>query len=231
MIEYVMEFANAPTVRLTVDLERRSASSRRSEQRPEWTRLEFRKCTNCPLKPPEHPCCPVAADIEPALDAFRSVISHARARVTVLTPARTYFKDTDVQEALRSYLGLVMSTSECPYFSKLRGMAHLHLPFATVNETVFRTVGAYLIQQYYVQNNGGSPDWRLEGLKLFFSELQEVNRCFKARVDAASDQDANMNAAASLVYLAMSVSFSLEENLLELEPFLTSIGIDVKHRS
>ena len=74
-----------------------------------------------------------------------------------------------------------------------------------------------MIQQFLIAKNGGEPDWELKGLYLLYEQLQEVNRCFKARIDAASEQDANMNALGSLIYLAMGVSFSLESQLQEIE--------------
>ena len=126
-------------------------------------------------------------------------------------------KRTDAQTGLRALFGLVMATSGCPILSRLRGLARTHLPFSTMEETIFRTVGAYLIQQFLIQKNGGEPDWELKGLYLLYEQLQEVNRCFKARIDAASEQDANMNALGSLIYLAMGVSFSLEAQLQEIQ--------------
>lgn len=56
--------------------------------------------------------------------------------------------------------------------------------------------------------DGEEPDWGLASLNKFYGEIQEVNRCFKVRIDAASERDANMNALGSLIYLAMGVSFS-----------------------
>lgn len=105
---------------------------------------------------------------------------------------------------------------------RFKGMASTHLPFATMDETILRVVGSYLIQQYIRNMDGEQPDWKLDGLNEFYSELQEVNRCFKGRIDAASEKDANMNALGSLVYLAMGVSFSLEDQLSDLREMVFS---------
>ena len=225
MIEYTITLDYGRTFRFKVDPER-TANPRASRiPPPEWTKLEFNQCSNCPLKPETSPHCPVAVDVVQIIAAFKSILSYENVNVTVTTADRTYSKRTDAQTGLRSYLGLVMATSACPYFSRLKGLARFHLPFATMEETIFRTTGAYLIQQYFVLKDGGTPDLELRGLKEFYDELQTVNRCFKLRVDAASELDANMNATASLVYLAMGVSYSLDDKLGEMRPFLTATSI------
>lgn len=227
MIEYTITLDDGRAFRFKVDPERtfKPAAGR---VHPEWTKLEFNQCSNCPLKPDTHPHCPVAVDVVQIISAFKSILSYENVNVQVATGERTFSKRTDAQTGLRSYMGLVMATSACPYLSRLKGLARFHLPFATMEETIFRTTGAYLIQQYFVMKDGGTPDLELRGLKDFYDELQTVNRCFKARIDAASELDANMNAVASLVYLAMGVSYSLDDKLEEMRPFLSSTGIGPK---
>jgi len=161
--------------------------------------------------------CPAALDAKKITETFRAMLSYVEVTLEVRTPERTYSKRCDAQTGLRALFGLVMATSGCPILSRLKGLARTHLPFSTMEETIFRTVGAYLIQQFLVHKNGGEPDWELKGLNLLYEQLQEVNRCFKGRIDAASVQDANMNALGSLVYLAMGVSFSLEAQLQEIQ--------------
>ena len=227
MIEYTITLDDGRAFRFKVDPERNFQPSTGRVQ-PEWTKLEFNQCSNCPLKPETFPHCPVAVDVMQIITVFKSILSYENVNVTVATPDRTYSKRTDAQTGLRSYLGLVMATSACPFFSRLKGLARFHLPFATMEETIFRATGAYLIQQYFVMKDGGTPDLELKGMKDFYDELQIVNRCFKARIDAASELDANMNAVASLVYLAMGVSYSLDDKLVEMRPFLYSAGIAPK---
>ena len=131
----------------------------------------------------------------------------------VTTPERTYVKQCDVQTGLRALMGLVMATSGCPVLSKLKGLAHYHLPFATVEETTFRTVSLYLLRQYFVQRDGGVPDLALRGLLTYYEELQDLNQAFQNRLRAASARDANLNAINSLFSLAAVVAIALEENL------------------
>jgi len=140
--------------------------------------------------------------------------------VEVRTEERLHSKRTDAQTALRSLMGLVMATGACPILSRLKGLARFHLPFASMEETIFRTAGAYLIQHFFIFRDGGTPDLELKGLNALYSDLQLVNRCFKERIDAASERDASMNAVASLVYLAMGVSFSLADKMGEMRAII-----------
>jgi len=216
-IEYVFKLDDGQTLNFEVDTERNHQARFDKVEHPLWTRLDFQKCTLCPLSGDQFRHCPAALDAKKITETFRSMMSYAEVTLEVRTPERTYVKRTDAQTGLRALFGLVMATSGCPILSRLKGLARTHLPFSTMEETIFRTVGAYLIQQFLVQKNGGAPDWELRGLNLLYEQLQEVNRCFKGRIDAASERDANMNALGSLVYLAMGVSFSLEAQLEEIE--------------
>lgn len=189
-----------------------------SDQEPEfWTRMSYHRCTNCPLSIEEHPCCPTALDLQQITQQFREVSSHALVKVEVETPQRTYIKACDVQTGLRGLLGLVMATSLCPILGRFRSLARMHLPFATVEENLFRLVGGHLLEQYFAQRSGDRPDWTLNSLRLFLDELQAVNFSLKERIDAASVKDANLNALSSLGMMAMMASISVDDGLEELE--------------
>ncbi len=218
-IQYKFKLDGGEEYAFLVDTQRGSEESLNTTNFPFWTKLDFHKCINCPLSETEHGFCPAALDTKRITETFKQMVSTESVTVEVSTPDRTYLKQTDSQTGLRALFGLVMATSGCPVLGRFRGMANTHLPFATMEETILRVVGSYLIQQYqqYIRNmDGEQPDWKLDGLNAFYAELQEVNRCFKGRIDAASEKDANMNALGSLVYLAMGVSFSLEDQLSDL---------------
>lgn len=215
-IEYKFKLQDGQEFKFLVDTARAATDSEHTSDFPFWTKLDFHKCIDCPLSETEHDFCPAALDAKRITETFKSMVSTERVTVEVVTPDRTYVKETDSQTGLRALFGLVMATSGCPVLSRFKGMANTHLPFATMEETILRVVGAYFIQQYIKQMDGGQADWGLGGLNKFYSDIQEVNRCFKGRIDAASEQDANMNALGSLIYLAMGVSFSLEDKLADL---------------
>jgi hypothetical protein len=216
MITYSFALKDGRNFAFQVDPRRAHGTIAEAASRPAWTRLEFHQCANCPLGASTHPCCPVAVDTEEIALKFRDVPSYERVCVTVETPERTYSKECDAQTGLRSLLGLVMASSACPILGQLEGLARYHLPFASLEETVFRTTGAYLLRQYFLFKGGGTPDLELRGLHDLYAELNIVNRCFQSRLAHASSQDANLNAVGSLLYLAMGVSLSLEDQLEEL---------------
>ncbi len=216
MIEYRFFLPENRSIHLTVDRQRQGAALPQPEPPAAWTRLECHQCPNCPLKSDQWPQCPAALDLAQITAHFGDLLSFAQARVEVITPERTYVKECDVQTALRSLLGLAMATSACPVLSQFRALAVTHLPFSTLEETLFRTTSAYLLKQYFIHQTGGIPDWNLRGLEAFYEELQQVNRCLKSRLDSAFAKDANLNAIGSLLYVSMGVSYSIGEKLAEL---------------
>ena len=222
IIQYKFILKSGESFSFVVDTARAPEAPAAVAESPFWTKLDYHKCVNCPLSETEYEFCPAALDAQRITETFKDMLSTEEVRVEVTTPDRTYVKETDSQTGLRALFGLVMATSKCPILSHFKGLANSHLPFATMDETVLRVTGAYLIQQYLVHRENGEPDLDLEGLNRFYEDLQEVNRCFKARIDAASERDANMNALGSLVYLAMGVSFSLEDQLSDLRGMVFS---------
>lgn len=200
-----------------VDVNRSNLPAPSKDDIPEWTRLQFCQCSNCPLPAGLYPQCPPALDIAGIAKQFSALMSHGEVEVTVATKERIYYKKCDVQTGLSSLYGLILATSGCPHLSRLRGLALFHLPFATVEETLFRTVGSYLLKQYYIQKDGGGGDFDLAGLEELYSELQTLNIDFSKRIKAASEYDANINAVIKLFILSESVSLSLEERLEKLK--------------
>lgn len=216
MIEYRFILAENRILHIQVDRQRHCQPPQNSQSHAPWTQLEFHQCDHCPLHSSVWHYCPAAFDLEQITSQFGDILSYDRARVEVITPERTYLKECDVQTALRSLIGLVMATSACPILGQFRGLAGSHLPFSTLEETLFRTTGAYLLKQYFVRQNGGEADMDLKGLDAFYQELQLVNRCIKSRLDSEFAKDANLNAIGSLLYISMGVSYSLEDKLEEL---------------
>ncbi len=180
---------------------------------PEWTTLAFHKCPGCPLSSLEITHCPAAQDIHRVVDTFSSIMSHTEAEIQVVTPQRSYHKSCDVQTGLGALLGLLMAGSGCPVLSKLKAMAHFHLPFASLDETIFRTVGTYLIQQYLVAQDGGTPDFELKHLKDLYEELESLNNAMAQRLRNAAECDASVNAIVGFFGVSYLVRDSIDEQL------------------
>ncbi len=186
----------------------------------DWVQLECHKCDNCPLAPAQHPYCPAALSILQVAERFDSDLSIERVDCWVETEERTYYKNTDLQSCLRSVFGLAMSTSSCPVLSRLRPMAYFHLPFATLEETMFRLSTTYLLKQHLAAKTGRTPDWGLKGIGELYQELGQVNRQLLQRLRIASREDANINALQSYISISTLVGMSLDDILADYIPIL-----------
>ena len=228
VITYTLSLQYGEPVRFAVDTERtvdsdRAVDSDPLRKAPPWTLLSHHQCPNCPLAASQR-YCPAALDIEHIVESFCHVNSHAKVQVDVQMGDRQHSKETDIQTALQSLLGLSLATSACPVLSQMKGPGRLHMPFATVHETLFRMVGAYFVGQYLKGQQGGVADFTLDSLSRMYGEVQTVNRHLKRRLDDAVSHDANINAVVSLMSVAMLVSFSLDQQLSELHPFAIHTG-------
>lgn len=189
---------------------------------PDWTRLEFQKCPNCPLD--NTPLCPAAARLAGVVADFAKTRSFEEAFIQADFPERTVSKRTAVQVGLSSLVGIYLATSGCPILAKLRPLVRTHLPFATEEETLYRTVSTYLLGQYFRAVDGSKPDWSLEGLAAIYREVGAVNRAFATRLRVAAPADANLNALVLLDTFAKAVPDALDDRLAELRSFFASWG-------
>ncbi len=184
---------------------------------PAWAKLSFQKCPNCPLREEDSPSCPAALSLREVVASFADIFSYERVSARVTVPERVYEQvDVSVQEALSSLLGVYMATSGCPVLAKLRPMVRFHLPFATELETIARSTSMYLLSQYLVAQEGGAPDWSLEGLSKNYEATSVVNRAFAQRLRAAATKDANVNALIRLDSAGRSVNELIESRMDEL---------------
>ena len=179
--------------------------------KPEWSRLPFHQCENCPLGP-EVEYCPVAVNLAPIVEGFKGRDSIEEANVIVEIKERKYQNRIDLQKGLGSLIGVVMVTSNCPVLDTLRPMVRFHLPFASGHETVYRAVSMYLVEQYFRMKEGGNPDWNLEGFSKMYKEVFHVNQKMRERLQGASEpnRDANTNAIIYLASLGQLLEMDLE---------------------
>lgn len=184
-------------------------------QHPEWARLDFFKCPNCPLDPAKHRECPAAANLFRPIVAFKDFVSYDQANVYVETPSRQYFRRTPLHVGLGSMVGLIMATCGCPILGRLKPMARFHLPFADENETTYRVLSMYLMAQFLKEKEGDDGDWTLDGLAKMYHEVMTVNKHFVTRLQNIPIKDASLNAVITLDCFAMTVSFAVEQDMLE----------------
>lgn len=189
---------------------------------PKWTRLDFYQCPNCTLDVKSHPHCPVAANIVNIVEHFDSIISYNETHLTVTTKERTISQDTTVQRGVGSLMGLVIATSGCPHTVFFKPMARFHLPLANDQETIYRAASMYLLAQYFLKKEGKPVDFKLEGLKDIYHNVQLVNYTIAERLRVASKSDSVVNAIVELDMYAQTLSFVIEESLEELRSLFTS---------
>ncbi len=216
-IKYEFIFENKQSISFTIDLDQKVENESLVEK--DWTRLAFHKCPNCTLDENKIKNCPAAIEVAPVVEAFQTQFSYNRVFVKVQTPERDYQKETDLQSVVRSLIGLLMAKSTCPYTSKLKGLAYFHLPFATTEETLFRSVSAYLLNEYFQYKKGKTPDLELKNLVKLYDDLSTVNISFLERVREASEKDANLNAVIDLHSISSLVNSSIFDELNELQKY------------
>jgi hypothetical protein len=191
---------------------------------PDWTKLAFHRCPNCPLDESLHERCPVAANLVEVIATFPGRRSFEEVDVIVESPNRTYAHHTTLQATVSSLLGLFMPTSGCPVLDKLRPMVEMHLPFQTREETVFRMISMYLFVQRVLEKDGRRGDWDLGGLIADLEEIGKVNKAFCERLNAMAAEDLSVDALVVLSTLGEFPSRAvMEEGVARLESLVKQL--------
>lgn len=190
---------------------------------PDWTLLARSRCAICPLEERSHRYCPVAAQFSGVVEKFSSFVSHDKVRVACFVEERTYTKDTTVQMGLSPLLGIIMTTSGCPVMEQLKPMVRFHLPFASLEETIFRMVSMHLVAQYLRKQAGKSAEWSLDGLVRIYAEVGQVNNDFADRLLLAARNDVNVNALVNLDAFAKMVPLAADSMLRKISPYFSAL--------
>ena len=104
---------------------------------------------------------------------------------------------------------------------KLRPMAYTHLPFSSSKETLFRVMTMYLMAQFHIQSQGGTPDWELAHLGEVYEEIGTINRAFHQRLGGVTgSSDAVNNALVNLDCFAILTTIpTTQEHMDEFKGF------------
>jgi hypothetical protein len=193
---------------------------------PPWTKLEYQQCANCPLTTADTARCPMAVRLVPLIELFGKVRSYDEVTAKVDSDERSVSKRTSVQRVLRSLMGLLSASSDCPHVDFLKPMAHFHLPFSTTEETIYRVVSTYLLAQYFLRQQGKPADPGLDGLKAHYHGLQQVNAGMAKRLGAIEehDSDSSVNALVLLDVFAQSLPDSIDAQLEDLLPVFQKLS-------
>lgn len=220
--DYIYRFTDRDSIKISVQQDNQGLISgvqpAAQEGLSSVMALEHHKCSHCPLNADEHPHCPLAATICPALEQFGQLTSFEETRVLVVTNERSYLKKTSLQQGLRSLLGLLMGGSGCPYMLYFRPLARFHLPFSSDAETVFRSLGNFLIAQHLLARREKSATeqrpYTLEGI---YSNVHQVNLGMSQRLRSMATSDAINNALILLDLFTGLMNTYLEEETDTLE--------------
>jgi len=188
------------------------------EKPPEWTRLDYNKCSHCPLDSLEVFFCPLALRLLPLVERMGDVVSIDNTEVTVKLGERTITRSASAQEGISALMGIITATSGCPYTVFFKPMARFHLPFANTEETLYRAASMYMLGQFYRWQAGKSVDMELEGLLNFYSQVATVNKGIADRLRAERREDGTVNAIVLLDMFVKSMPLQIKETLEELAP-------------
>ena len=217
--QYTFKFENGNSLEFDIKLDGTTLKliQNSNPEKNDWALLENNQCDNCNLKSNEHPYCPIALNLLDILPKFNNVYSYENVYVLVKIIERTYSAKVSVQSGLGAMLGIYMVTSGCPIMSKLKPMVRFHLPFASVEDTVFRSVSTYLVGQYFMHHKKEKADWDLTGLKEIYKEIQTVNFGMATRLRSVIQKDANINALIVLDIFAKEMPQTIDESLKSLQ--------------
>lgn len=218
-IIYILDFPGKPfTFKIPLDPKTINYIGKEALDLPDWTKLEYQQCSNCPLKPETSPRCPVAVNLHDLLKQFKDMKSYVEVMVKVGTVDRVMMKKVPVQIALFSIFGLIMATSGCPRMDFMKPMARFHLPFATQEESLLRSITFYLLRQHYAAQAGAEPDPELTGLDELYQEVQKVNQGIYRRLSGLKQAgDADKNALILLDALSQTLSVEIKIQLESLK--------------
>jgi len=217
--KYIFEIPDQETIEYHVDIDPNTMSlilDHDPVDPPIWTQLPYKQCDSCTLKNSEH--CPVALNLYELLDRFKTVKSYVECKITVDSPQRKFYKEADIQTGLGSLFGLLIATSGCPVMNFFKPMAMFHLPFATTEETIFRSFGSFFIRGFI--NGTFSKSELLIKLKSDYDKVRNVNlQLIKRFSDLTKDMksgqegDANVNAIVILDNFASTIELELDDDL------------------
>jgi hypothetical protein len=213
--KYIIKFdgAEEKTIDIELDPATLSIAPKKTRDFPEWALLDCGKCSVCPYDGASHKYCSIALNLADLMKMFSDKASTMTVDARVVTREREYFKRTSLQTALSSAIGIYMVTSGCPVMELLKPMARHHLPFASLNETIHRSISSYLLQQYLKKKEGLEPDWELKHLHKAYEAIEILNLAIVDRIRKFSLKDANYNAIIILDIFTKMVPLAIDKRL------------------
>lgn len=191
-------------------------------QLPEWTRLAFHQCPNCPLSSDTALDCPAAVSVVDVVRSFDGLASFDEIVVEIFTSERHLIQPTSAQQGISSLMGLLIAASGCPRSAYFRPMARFHLPMSQPEETMYRATTMYLLAQYFRKQASQDYEMGLQGLASIYRNMQIVNNYLADRIRAASETDSSVNALILLDMHAKTLTYVIEDYLDELRDMFSA---------
>ncbi|MCP3951203.1 MAG: hypothetical protein GY697_03155 [Desulfobacterales bacterium] len=189
---------------------------------PDWTRLGFHQCPNCPYETAAVAHCPASVCIMEVVQCFNGLISYDEIEVEIITSERRLSQKTSAQQGISSLMGLLIAASGCPRSAYFKPMARFHLPLSNPDETMYRATTMYLLAQYFRKQANQDYDMDLEGLAEIYQNMQIINYALADRIRAASETDSSVNALILLDMHAKTLTYVIEEYLDSLKKMFSA---------
>lgn len=194
---------------------------------PDWVVLGFEQCPHCPLEQSTTPNCPVAVNLLDVVHRFDGIKSYDPLFLEIISRERTVTQETTAQVGISSLVGLLCSTSGCPYTDFFKPMARFHLPLASGSETLFRAAGMYVLAQYFRHQDGLKTDLELNGLVTIYRNMHILNVRIAKRLQNASSTDSSVNAIILLDIFTHVLPYEIEEQMKQIRhlfnPYLEGV--------
>lgn len=213
--KFIFEDQSEKKIRVQLDEETLNLVEDKKVDFPEWTNLACSKQPHCKHNGEMMHECPVGKSLVGLIDNFGNRQSYEKVKVIIETEERTFVHDTTLQRGLSSLIGIYMVASGCPLLGKLKPMVRHHLPFATIEETIYRVISMYLLAQFFREKQGKKPDWDLAHLVSMYDDIQGVNKNLCDKLLSATTKDASLNAVIILNNFANMVPFSIDDDAFE----------------
>lgn len=227
-ILYILRVEGGETHEFPVRLDAQSLEQFTSPagELPDWVALDFEQCEGCPLQQDRSPTCPAARSLATLLPGAEKFLSYVQVDAEVHVAGRVISATVPLQNALSSLVGLCLATSGCPNVAFLKPMARFHVPFATMEETIFRATSSYLLGQYFRKAHTGEDDFTLSGLEAAYARLHQVNMGLARRMRHVSTGDAKLNAIVRLDMFTHELPYVIGEQLTALTPYFKGFWLD-----
>jgi hypothetical protein len=180
----------------------------------EWTRLELHQCKGCTYQKSNY--CPVAVNLQKYIDIFSNLASFdlVDSTVTLDDHVRVMGK-LSAQQLLSSLIGMIIANSEaCSRTRILKPMVAFHRPFASQEESIYRSIAnAAITYQLLPAQEAGLDQF----ITTHYENLRQVNISLVKRLqDIHPEWEAVINAIVNLDLFVKEILYNAKSDYPDL---------------